>query len=215
MKKESWSEKYLSELNKWSLDSSKLKNLYLVTFDPREMILQEGDINDPLMIIISGKAKACSTSKDGKNLILSYYVSSGIIGDIEFGLQSDQLIASMYALSEFRCIAIPIKQNAAYLRGNIDFMNQLAYSLSKKLVESSNNFLASASYTGEQRLCYYLLHASYKNFFADNLTDTAATVGLSYRHMFRLLNKLCDDRVIKKAENGYEILDLQQLEERA
>jgi hypothetical protein len=35
-------------------------------------------------------------------------------------------------------------------------------------------------------LCTYILQGAYKNYFFDNLTDVAATIGISYRHLLRL-----------------------------
>ena len=39
----------------------------------------------------------------------------------------------------------------------------------------------------------------------------AATIGMSYRHMFRLLNDLITAGVLQKAEGGYEIIQPAQL----
>ena len=75
--------------------------------------------------------------------------------------------------------------------------------------------MSASLYSGEERLCAYILQTSHNGIFSDILTDTACSVGMSYRHMFRLLNHLCEDGVLEKRENGYRILDRESLAEKA
>ena len=47
------------------------------------------------------------------------------------------------------------------------------------------------------------------------MTDVAATIGISYRHLLRLLNKLCDDAILKREKRRFQILDKEQLVQRS
>jgi AraC-like DNA-binding protein len=98
---------------------------------------------------------------------------------------------------------------------NLTFMTTLAKGLSENLISSSHNYTSNALYSGEQRLCTYILQGAYKNYFFDNLTDVAATIGISYRHLLRLLNKLCDDAILKREKRRFQILDKEQLVQRS
>ena len=110
---------------------------------------------------------------------------------------------------------IPFQRNALYLKSNVRFLNRLGSELALKLIRSSQNFVSASLYSGEERLCAYILQTSHNGIFSDILTDTACSVGMSYRHMFRLLNRLCEDGVLEKWENGYRILDRESLAEKA
>ena len=212
MQKKSLNVKQEQILAEWNLAKDHLRGCELWQFEQRETIITQGALLDRLLFVLSGKAKVCTLADNGKNLVLAYYISEGIIGDMEFAMRKDEAETTMVALSDFQCIALPILPNEAYLRQNSLFMNTMAQGLAEKLQLSSENFLSAAFYPGEQRLCDYILQSAYKNFFSDNLTDVAATIGMSYRHMFRLLNDLITTGVLTKIGNGYEILQPDQLQ---
>lgn len=87
--------------------------------------------------------------------------------------------------------------------------------LSVKLLRSSKDYVFTALYSGEARLCSYILHTSHNNIFNDILTDVSSSIGMSYRHMFRLLNQLCIDGLLDKRDNGYLIVNRDELIHRA
>lgn len=186
-------------------------NCLVRSYKAGETIHMEGEPYQRLLLVVSGKAKVCTTATNGKDLVLTYYLSDGLIGDMELASAKGQGAASVVALSDFECLAIPYSSDGNFLMGNLTFLSLLAKGLSEKLLLSSKNYVSTALYTGEQRLCTYILEGSYKNFFQDNLTDVAATIGISYRHMFRLLRKLCEEDILQRQDHGFYILDENQL----
>ena len=147
-------------LGRYGLDSSKLSGAGEMAFEPGEFLVRQGEILTCLYIVTMGTAKVCINAHNGKNLIICYYVSSGILGDAEL-MQSDRsAFTTVAAVSPLRLIAIPLAGNEAYCRGNLAFMNSIAASLSEKLISSAAARAASALYTSEERLCAYILMAT-------------------------------------------------------
>ena len=184
-------------------------------FDSGETIFAQGVEYKYIMIVVSGKAKVCTSASSGKDLVLAYYLSSGLIGDVELMSDTTYATASVITLSAFECIIVPFQDNQDSMFKNLTFMTILAKGLSENLISSSHNYTSNALYSGEQRLCTYILQGAYKNYFFDNLTDVAATIGISYRHLLRLLNKLCDDAILKREKRRFQILDKEQLVQRS
>lgn len=118
------------------------------------------------------------------------------------------------AASQLSCIAIPIPANAGVLKNNIQLMNYIGRELSRKLLRSSDAHAASALLSSEARLCSYILATEYKGVFREYLTDAAQSVGISYRHVFRIINKLCRETVLEKTEAGFRIADMEELRKR-
>lgn len=205
MRKDKLLNRHWDKLNEYGLDVNELHNCCVYHFDAGEVIYKEGYPITWLGIVTIGKAKVCCSSSNGKNLVLCYFVSAGTIGGIELMANKDTATASLIALTEFECIAIPFDGNTSLLKNNNNFLNRLCYEISNNLVSSSNNFVSSALHTGEQRLCSYILESSQNGFFNDVLSDVACSIGLSYRHLFRLLNQLCEEGILIKAKNGYKI----------
>ncbi len=184
-------------------------------FSSGETIFAQGVEYKYIMIVVSGKAKVCTSAPSGKDLVLAYYLSSGLIGDVELMSDTTYATASVITLSAFECIIVPFQDNQDSMFQNLTFMTTLAKGLSENLISSSYNYTSNALYSGEQRLCTYILQGAYKNYFFDNLTDVAATIGISYRHLLRLLNKLCDDAILKREKRRFQILDKEQLVKRS
>lgn len=51
--------------------------------------------------------------------------------------------------------------------------------------------------------------------FREPLSDTAQSVAVSYRHVFRIMNKLCAQGILEKTEEGFRILDPEALRRRS
>lgn len=211
MKTSPYSADFDHYLQKWHLVPRDLTGLKLADFHNKEEILSQGEAIRYLMIVISGKAKVCNYAANGKNLVLSYYISDGIIGDMEMMLNLESADTTIIALSDFRCILIPLAENDHFLRHDVAFLNEIGEGLAAKLLKSSRNFLSAAFYTAEQRLSKYIYETAYKNFFSDNMTDVAATIGTSYRHLYRLLGELSAKGILEKDEDGYWIRKPEEL----
>lgn len=215
MKKCRLSAEDLELLKQYGLEQSKLAGICALDVSAGETLLRQGEMLDDLYIVQGGTAKVCINSRSGKNLIICYYVSDGIFGDVE--LMSDVRAASttVIAVSALRVAAVPIGSNEEYLKGDLAFMNVIAAGLAGKLARSSAAYAASALSTGEERLCAYILRTEHNGIFADVLSDVAQYVGMSYRHVFRVINSLCAVGILEKTDRGYRILDRDALRTRS
>lgn len=196
-------EKDMKKLRAYGIDPHALKNLVRITFRPGEVILRQGEEMDSFYVVAGGRAKVCQSASNGESLILCYYISSGVIGDAE--LMEDQPVASttLVALTDFVCLGIPYAGNMTYLRGNLAFMSAICRELSKKLLRASDNLVTNVMCPAKERLTAYIRENSYNSIFAGNLSDAACSLGISYRHLLRLLNELCEDGILKRRKNGF------------
>lgn len=215
MQKEPLKTEYARRLAGYDIANVDLRDTVLLRFQPGEAILREGMPMEYLMFVISGKAKVCSTTASGKDLILCYYISEGIIGDME--LMTGALIGgkTMCALTEFLCIGLPYKKYADILKADLTFVNRVGRELSQKLILSSSHSTDIALHSGEERLCAYILQTTQDSLFCDTLTDAARSIGVSYRHLLRMLNRLCAEDMLRKEPHGYRILNRPELIRRA
>ena len=186
-----------------------------VVFEPGERIAREGVELQRLLLVLSGTAKVCRTAPNGKNLILCYYVSSGLIGEVELLTQQLPATTTVTALSRFEGVGIDFSSCLPELAHNTAFVRMLSTSLAEKLCTSSENYALAALCTAEERLCAYILQNAPRGLFSDVLSDVSCSVGTSYRHVFRLLGGLCADGVLEKTPAGYRILDPEALWRRA
>lgn len=195
----------LQKLREYALDTFPSEDVHGVKFSAGEIFIREGMPVEYLLIVLKGKAKVCRDSIDGKELVLSYYISDGILGEEE--LMTDDSLAHNYviAVTDFYCIALSLKNNRKALKENCRFVNCIGRELAEKLQRSDARYFATALYSAEKRLCSYILQAEKNNIFSETLSNVAATIGISYRHLHRLMRQLCDEKILSKQGRNYEI----------
>ena len=59
----------------------------------------------------------------------------------------------------------------------------------------------------EVRLAAFIIANSNNDLFSFKLSTCADLLDTSYRHLFRVISKLSSVGILKKAENGYQILN--------
>ena len=79
-------------LTQWNLAKDCLRGCEVWQFEQRETIITQGALLDRLLFVLGGKAKVCTLADNGKNLVLAYYISDGIIGDMEFAMKKDEAV---------------------------------------------------------------------------------------------------------------------------
>lgn len=211
MQKEPLKAEYARRLADYDVAHIDLCDAVLLRFQPGEAILREGMPMEYLLFIISGKGKVRSITAGGKDLILCYYISEGIIGDMELMADADLACKTMIALTEFLCIGVPYKKYRGILKSDLAFVNRVGRELAKKLISSSRYSTVTALHSGEERLCAYIFQTAQGGIFCEMLTDVARSIGISYRHLLRMLRRLCIEGVLRKEPHGYRILNEPEL----
>ena len=205
MKRISLTEMHKQKLAEYGLQGISIDACECRRYEPGEMIYREFENISWIGLVMEGYSKVCRTAENGKTLILCYYITNGVIGDIELMSGKTTALASLTAISYFECVTVRFQACLSEMKTNLDFLNKLATGLAGKLVETSGNFISAALCSGEQRLCSYILQTSYCDVFRDILTDVSCSIGLSYRHVTRLLKQLCDEGILEKRATGYYI----------
>jgi len=177
-----------------------------------EYLSREGEALDYVCIVVSGTVKVLFGLSDGKQLLLAYFLSKGIIGDIELMTNGPTHQTTLQAVTDFQCIALPLAEYRTVLKNNITFINHVGRELAKKLTQRAVNSTINTLQPLETRLCAYITQTAYKGQLNEPLTEVALMVGASYRHLLRCLNKLCNDRILAKQNKNYCIIDQQAIQ---
>lgn len=186
-----------------------------LTFEQQEYMLREGGPIDYLYIVVSGKAKVCLSVSSGKQLLLSYFMSTGIVGEAELMTDSREAYSAVQAVSRLTCIGLPLSVYAEALKSSLAFVNYAARELAKKLARCSMNGAITILQPLEARLCAYILQTADGGVFRDKHTEVAELVGTSYRHLMRSIDRLCSEGILLKEPSGLRIADLPALSRKA
>lgn len=211
MKRSPFSEAYASVLHDFGLSDFPRSQLFLLDYGKKEYIYREQDAVGYLLLLLHGRAKISTITRDGRTLLHSFTKAGGVIGETEMLTRDTGARLFVQAVTDVRCIGIPLPQAEKRLRENLAFMNRLAEILATKLVSSNLNDAHAILYPLENRLCSYIEMTSVSGAFEDSLTQTAELLGTSYRHLHRTLEKLCREGTLQKEGRRFLILDAQAL----
>lgn len=214
MIKENIKKEQMEVLHSYGMGNCNLEHLVQITYESGEFLCMEGYNMKYLLVLLHGKAKVSITTADGKVLLLCFYMSGGIFGDVELMMDTPETKSNVQAVTRVTCIGIPLDVNKERLKGNLEFMNYVAGSLARKLDRSSKNSAFTILHTLESRLCSYILLASEQDIFQEKLTEVAELLGTSYRHLLRTLEQLCKQDILRKEQCGYRIVNMQLVKQR-
>ena len=206
---------YRASLAEYGLDWIDPAAAVLLRYDRCEWMLHAEQEISYLYIMLSGKAKVCMSDESGRNLLLCYYISEGIMGDIELLMGRREAISSVQAVSPVVCIGLPLAVYAPMLLSHLPFVLRAAKGLAIKLHDSVSSTTEIILRPFEARLCEYLLQTAQNGVFAERLIDVAEQLGVSYRHLLRSLKTLCEEGLLEKRADGYHLLDESSLRKKA
>lgn len=215
MKQTEMKQIYIEKAFAYGFSERFIKECECIRYDAGEKIIEEKMPLTKLLVMLDGQAKVCMHAPNGKNLIICYYISEGLLGDMEYLQKTAEAEATVIAISDVVCLWISYSVLRKTQEENPIFLKKLAEEMSKKLIQSTENYMLAAVCTGEERLCHYILKNSHHRIFSDVLTDVSCSVGMSYRHMFRLISHLCEEKILEKRLSGYYILKPEELARRA
>ncbi len=214
IKRENITEQHIKYLNQFGLEGLNPERLALETYQKGEFLTHEGEPIESLLFIIHGEVRVSVTGENGKSLLICFYSTDQIIGNMEL-MANIPAAATCEAISEVTCVAVPMDFYEQALRSNLYFVNFVGSRIAEMLAQSSRNNALNILYPLKTRVCSYIAVMQQDGVFTAPLTETSELLGSSYRHLLRTLNELCQDGVLQKTKGGYLIKDEAKLESTA
>jgi len=212
MKKSELTIKDMEILVAYGLENLNLSYAKRHLYEQGEFLSHAGEPINAIYFVVEGKAKVFINLSGGKQLLLAYFTSKGLIGDIELMTNKPVNYTTVQAVTDFICIALPFEIYAAEIKKSNAFVTNVAKELAEKLTQRVINGAITTLLPLEGRLCAYILQTATDGVFRETLTEVAVVVGSSYRHLLRCLSALCEKGVLRKETYGYRLLDLPFME---
>lgn len=205
-------------LNKY-LNKNLLQSLEIHTFDKNEDICNLNEKLHFMYFLVSGKAKVTTLLSNGKSLLLCFNTPLAIVGDLEL-LDNPIADCNVTTLENCICLGLPISKIHLYGYNDPVFLRFIISSLEEKLRRNSVYSSINILYPLENRFAIYLISCLPSNLSEttieiESISNLSQLLGSSYRHLNRVIKKLCSDNVIEKDKNTIKILNLPLLKELA
>ncbi len=184
----------------------------LLLFEKGDFLIREGEIQNYLLFLVKGDVLMTILSHKGFDLALGGSHSFEVYGEAS-ALWGEIPENSVRALSNAYCLGIPLRKYRDFLLNDSKFLTYIAQVLSRRLKKLSKNMLTHFESNAENLLASYILQNQKKGMFTSKLTITAEALGISYRHLIRTMNALCNKNLIRKESRHYYIVDQKGLTE--
>ncbi|MBZ4224754.1 Crp/Fnr family transcriptional regulator [Bacillus wiedmannii] len=189
-------------------------------FDKGKFICNIDDAMDRLYFVVKGKVKVYTITQEGKKLILRFINPLAVVGDIEF-IQNSKAHNVVEACSDVIAISISHAVIRNKLLHDPIFMNLLLENIANTLKISTRFIALNLLYPVEVRVASYLLSISTdsngnmykKDLDATSISSIADFIGVSYRHVIRVLQKFYKEKLIEKRNGVIVIKDFFKMKE--
>lgn len=182
----------------------------LLEYEPGEQIMTEGGEVRSLMILVSGTARISSLSPEGKLAVIAEARPPHLLGDIEY-LQNRPVLHDVYAKGAVRLISVPVCALGGEME-SLNFYRLVCSSLMRKLYNTSSAYSRALLYPAKNRLAAYLLENSADGKVYMRGRAVAGLLGITPRHLSRLLGDFRRSGVLKPCgAKTYELCDVDRL----
>ena len=180
-------------------------HLSLVCFEPEDVILDEGMKLEQLYFLASGRAKLFMTHKNGAVTLINFLESPCFIGEMEL-VNDRSACHGVTALSTCFCFSINMKDCREALLNDAVFLRNLCGFLSRKALNDVQNYSRNQAYPLKSRLASFILMTSNHGLYRERHTETAAFLGVTYRHLLYVLAEFAKEGILEKTAHGYRIV---------
>nr|WP_204335825.1 Crp/Fnr family transcriptional regulator [Bacillus mobilis] len=210
------------EINKMLEIFSEIDTAYFQVnyFEKGELLCNIDDKMDRLYFVVKGKVKVYTITPEGKKLILRFINPLAVVGDIEF-IQNSKAYNAVEACSEVVAISISHTVIKNKFLQNPKLMKFLLDNIANTLKISTRFTALNLLYPVEVRVASYLLSISTDsngNMYKEDLDATSVSsiadfIGVSYRHVIRVLQKFYKEKLIEKKNGIIVIKDFFRMKE--
>ena len=157
----------------------------LLEYGPGECIMAAGGEVRSLMVLVSGAARICSLSPEGRLAVIAEAQPPHLLGDIEY-LQNRPVLHDVRAKGTGVLISVP----AGALSGDMESLNfyrLVCRNLMRRLYNTSSAYSRALLYPARNRLAAYLLENAVEGRVYMKGRAVAGSLGITPRHLSRLL----------------------------
>ncbi|MBB6695545.1 cyclic nucleotide-binding domain-containing protein [Cohnella xylanilytica] len=203
-----------------ALPEELLPHLALRKYEPDERLCSQGDKPDHLYLLVEGKLRVSTSSAEGRTLVLTFHQPPELIGEIEFARGADYL-NTVEAVTPVVAISAPYRYLSAFALDHPPFLRWLLDVISRKFWTKSESLSFNLMHPVETRLAGYLLSRAADcsgtpfqgRLRSAELKDAANAIGTSYRHLNRVIGRLCAEGLLERVGGHIVVKDRRRLQE--
>ena len=188
-----------------------LSHARVAVYEAGETMMTSGEAVQEVSVLFRGDMRVYSVSESGKLVTVAVARPPEMFGDIEF-LQGRDTLHSVVAETPAELLCFAIQDVRTYLAENVVFYRLICNNLIEKLYNTSSNYSRVLQYPTRTLLAQYLLRARQPD---DTVRcrsrELAEQLGVTPRHISRLITELAAEGAVARADGRLRILDPERL----
>ncbi len=188
-------------------------HVYLIKTKPSEKLIDQGEEATTLYYLVKGRCRVSSMDQEGKTFILNIINAPNLVGEIE--LITEDVSFSVETIDSCILIALPYASCRDTLLKDSTFLLRLCELLTEKEREHALKLAQVGSYPLENRLAAFILENSFNDRISLKKTIISQSLGVSYRHLEKVMKDLVDEGTLKKDRLVYTVINKSVLIEKA
>lgn len=187
--------------------------LQLQTFRKDEYVVRAGYRPHGISVLISGKVQVMPLSEDGTEIILNYLYPLDVIGDMEILLDSGY-IHSVRASVKTAALFLPLSVVAELMDDSPPFLRFMLRAMNAKVMIVSRYSSNSRLYGLKCSFCRFLYEQKLRlnsDLIPILMKQVAIYIGVSERHLRRIVQELEEAGLIEKLPRQIRILNSEAL----
>lgn len=181
------------------------KYTQIAEFDAGEYILRQDVLPDYLYLMLSGRCFVRVLLANGKSVILQTLKAPCLIGEME--LLREVSPFTVQALEKCRMLAVPLNPCRSHLLRDSYFLCRLCSVLIGKERTEALTLIHAFGYPLENRLAKFILDNRQENRFYIKKVHIAESLGVSYRHVEKVMSDFVKNHYLSKQKLVYTITD--------
>lgn len=185
----------------------------IVDYEAGEYIFRQEELPKYLYLMLWGRCSVRMLLANGKSIILHTMEAPCLIGEME--LIREVPTFTVQTLEKSRMLAIPWNECKSFLMNDPYFLRRVCFDLIGKERLNAASLIHAFGYPLENRLAKFILDNRQENQFFIKKVHIAESLGVSYRHVEKVMSDFVKKNYLSKAKLVYTIVDERSLSELA
>lgn len=205
--------RYVGENDFYSLFDHDISNtVELLYFESGEYLILQGTASRYLLFLVDGSCIFFTIAANGNYISYGTAKSFQVIGEVS-SLWDLSPNNAVQAIGPAYCLGIDLYKYRETLLNDNRFLRYICRLLSDRVIYSNRSLASYVGALAENRLAAFILQNSSDSLFEVRLTRCSEAIGISYRHLLRLMDSFCQRKIIRKEKRRYYIISYPKLKQ--
>ena len=161
--------------------------------------------------LLEGRMQVNALAENGKYLPIRYCDEPIFFGEMELlGYKQHSKVIETETECTFLAIDLSLLKNS--LLQDLKFLLFLCQNIAEKLYNTESLQLRNVEKSAHQKIVAYLKQKAKYGVFKENIQKTCENIGVSRRHLYRILDEYIEAGYIERTKNGYLLKNIDELE---